>query len=104
MYEVSMDNFQNEVLSSGIPVVVDFWAQWCAPCKMLTPVLDEIAADFKDKVKIFKLNVDENQQIASDYGIMSIPALILFKEGRPIAQSVGVKTKEYLTKFITDNI
>jgi len=104
MHEVNTDNFQNEVLSSDIPVVVDFWAQWCAPCKMLTPVLDEVAEDFKDKVKFFKLNVDENQQIASDYGIMSIPALILFKKGRPVAQSVGVKTKEELVKFITNGV
>ena len=104
MHEVNMANFQNEVLSSEIPVVVDFWAQWCGPCKIITPVLDEISVDFKDKVKFFKLNVDENQQIASDYGIMSIPALILFKEGKPVAQSVGVKAKEELVKFIANSI
>ncbi|MDP8234687.1 MAG: thioredoxin [Candidatus Saelkia tenebricola] len=104
MHEVKVDNFQEEVLSSGIPVVVDFWAQWCGPCHMITPILEEVSKDFEGTVKFLKLNVDENQKIASDYGIMSIPALILFKEGKPVAQSIGVKGKDEIASFITSNI
>ena len=80
--EFTDENFKNEVLSSDKPVLVDFWAQWCGPCKMLTPIIDELADEFKATAKIGKVNVDENPTVASDYGIRSIPCLLFFKNGQ----------------------
>ncbi len=87
------ENFQKEVLESDIPVVVDFWAVWCGPCKMLTPTLDQIAAEFEGKAKVGKVNVDENQQLAAQYGIMSIPTVMIFKDGKVMEQFIGVQPK-----------
>jgi len=87
------ENFQKEVLESDIPVVVDFWAVWCGPCKMLTPTLDQIAAEFEGKAKVGKVNVDENQQLAAQYGIMSIPTVMIFKDGKVVEQFIGVQPK-----------
>ncbi len=104
MREVSEVDFKEIVLESDIPVVVDFWADWCAPCKMLTPILNDVAQGFEGKVKFLKINVDENTAVASEYGIMSIPALIIFKAGKPAAQSIGVKSREDLSRFVESNI
>jgi thioredoxin 1 len=97
-------NFQNDVLSSEVPVLVDYWAEWCGPCKMIAPILDEIAADYQGKLKIAKVNVDENQQVTQKYGIRSIPTLMIFKGGTVQAQKVGAMSKSQLAAFIETNL
>jgi thioredoxin 1 len=97
-------NFDNDVLKSPVPVLVDYWAEWCGPCKMIAPILDEIAKDYDGKLKIAKVNVDENQQITQKYGIRSIPTLILFKDGNVQAQKVGAMSKSQLAAFIETNL
>ncbi|HET7649649.1 MAG TPA: thioredoxin TrxA [Gammaproteobacteria bacterium] len=100
----SDSNFESDVLKSDLPVLVDYWAEWCGPCKMIAPILDEIAADYQGKLKIAKVNVDENQQVTQKYGIRSIPTLILFKDGNVQAQKVGAMSKSQLTAFVETNI
>lgn len=90
----------DEVLNSGKPVVIDFWAEWCGPCRMFSPIVDEVAEEYSDKVQVCKLNVDEAQDIASRYGVQSIPTLILFKEGEAVSQIVGAQSKEAVEEFI----
>jgi thioredoxin 1 len=99
--KVSDATFEAEVLKSGSPVVVDFWAEWCGPCKMIAPALDEISSSLGDKVKIVKLNVDENPQVAAKYGIMSIPTLMIFKNGELASRQVGAAPKQKLEQWIT---
>ena len=94
--KVSDADFEAEVLNATGPVVVDFWAEWCGPCRMIAPALDEISGAMGDKVKIVKLNVDESPKTASKYGVMSIPTLILFKDGEPEAAAVGAMPKSML--------
>lgn len=89
-------NFEAEVLKSDKPVLVDFWAVWCGPCQMMGPIIEELAKEVGDKYKVGKLNVDENRETASKYGIMSIPTLIIFKDGKAVKQFVGVQAKESL--------
>ena len=93
---LSESNFEQEVLKSATPVVVDFWAEWCGPCKMIAPVLEEIAAEYEGKIRIAKLNVDENLDIARRFEVLSIPTLILFKDGEPAHRIIGAKGKGQL--------
>ena len=99
--KVSDATFDTEVLQSNEPVVVDFWAEWCGPCRMIAPALEEISGTLGNKVKIVKLNVDENPQTASKYGIMSIPTLMLFKGGEMASRQVGAAPKQKLEQWIT---
>lgn len=101
---LSDHSFKKDVLESDIPVLVDFWATWCGPCKMIAPVIDELAKEFEGKIKIGKVNVDENSRIATQYGVMSIPTLIFFKDGKVKDQVVGGLNKAGLRKKIEDNL
>ncbi|OQX05140.1 MAG: thioredoxin [Thiothrix lacustris] len=96
--------FDQEVLKSTVPVLVDYWAEWCGPCKMIAPLLDEIASEFGDKLKVAKLNIDENKIVPPRYGIRGIPTLMLFKDGEVAATKVGALSKSQLTAFLTSNI
>jgi len=98
--KVSDANFEAEVLKSASPVVVDFWAEWCGPCKMIAPALEEISGSVGEKVKIVKLNVDENPETAQKYGIMSIPTLLMFKNGEIAKRQVGAQPKQKLEQWI----
>ena len=89
-------NFNDEVVKSSLPVLVDFWAEWCGPCRMVAPVVDEIAKEYAGKLKVAKLNVDEAQNLAIQYGVMSIPTLLVFKQGKVINQVVGAMNKDQL--------
>lgn len=101
---VTDSSFQQEVLSSTTPVLVDFWAEWCGPCRALTPKLEEIAGEFNGKVKVVKLNVDENQATAAKYNIRGIPAMLMFKGGSEVGQLVGNQPKDVISEFLKKNI
>tara|TARA_Y100001949_G_scaffold173721_1_gene179811 strand:+ start:1147 stop:1569 length:423 start_codon:yes stop_codon:yes gene_type:complete len=98
--KVSDETFESDVLGSELPVLVDFWAEWCGPCKMIAPVLEEIAEEFDGKLKVAKLNIDENEATAPKFGIRSIPTLILFRNGNAEATKIGAMSKSELTAFI----
>jgi thioredoxin 1 len=101
---VSDASFEADVLKSDKPVLVDFWAEWCGPCKMIAPILDEVSKDYSDKVQIAKINVDENQGVPAKFGIRGIPTLILFKNGAVAAQKVGALSKSQLTAFLDSHL
>jgi len=101
---ISDDTFESEVIQSGEPVIVDFWAQWCGPCKALTPILEDIAQKYTGKVKFVKLDVDQNGSTPPKFGVRGIPTLILFKEGQVKATQVGLLSKQELIQFIDSHI
>ena len=104
MLQVNSENFASEVLDSSIPVVVDFFATWCGPCRMLSPVLESVAEDYEGKVKFVKLDVDEASDVAKDYSVMSIPTLVIIKNGEEVAKTVGAMGAEDLTEWIDNSI
>ena len=101
---VTDSEFDSTVLQSERPVVLDFWAEWCQPCKMLAPTIEEIAGEYEDKVKIGKLNVDDNPKTATKYGIRGIPTLLFFKDGKVVQQVTGVKSKAEIKKIIDEEL
>ena len=101
---ISDDTFEKEVLQSSEPVLVDYWAEWCGPCKMIAPILDEVAGNYQGKLQIAKMNVDENREIPGKFGIRGIPTLMIFKNGQLAATKVGALSKSQLTEFIDQQL
>ncbi|MCP4783199.1 MAG: thioredoxin [Fuerstiella sp.] len=104
LHEFTDANFDEDVLKSSEPVLVDFWAPWCGPCRMLMPTIEELASEFSGKVKIGKVNTDENQQIAAGYGITSIPTVMLFKDGEMVDKVVGAPPKEHFVTMLNSAV
>ena len=104
IYTISDDSFDSDVLKSDTPVLVDYWAEWCGPCKMITPILEEIATEYEGRIKVAKLNIDDNPNTPPKFGIRGIPTLMLFKNGEVEATKVGALSKSQLTAFLDQNI
>ena len=104
VHTASDEKFEVDVLKAGEPVLVDFWAEWCHPCKMIAPVVEEIAKTYKGRVKVFKLNVDENTETPTKYGIRGIPSLLIFRDGEVVAAKVGAFSKSQLSAFLDENL
>ena len=102
--ELTDDNLEETLSGSSVPVLVDYWAEWCGPCKMIAPILDEVAESYSNKVKVAKVDVDKNTQVSAKYNIRGIPHLMLFKEGQVIATHTGALNKSQLTEFIDSNL
>lgn len=101
---VTLNNFRDEVLQSELPVFVDFWADWCAPCMMLAPIIEEISDELDGRVNVCKINVDQAQDLAAAYGVMSIPTLMIFSKGKEVERTVGYMSKEDVLTFVEGNI
>ena len=99
---LTKDNFNEEVMTSNIPVLIDFWATWCGPCMMLSPIVEEVANELDGKVKVCKVNIDEQEELAAQYGIMVIPTLLIIKDGKVIKKTTGYMSKEELLEFINN--
>lgn len=97
-------DFERDVLQSDVPVLLDFWAPWCGPCKMIAPILDEVAAEFEGRLKVVKINIDENEQVPAKFGVRGIPTLMVFKNGQNVATKVGALAKGQLTAFVNASI
>ena len=104
MIHTTNNSWDNDVTKSNLPVLVDFWAEWCGPCRMVGPAVEQLSQTMSDKIKVAKINVDENQEIAIRYGVRSIPSLLLFKGGKEIARTVGAAPKEVYQKFIEESL
>jgi thioredoxin 1 len=104
MIYTTNNSWDNDVTKSDLPVLVDFWAEWCGPCRMVGPAVEQLSQTMSDKIKVAKINVDENQEIAMKYGVRSIPSLLLFKGGKEIARTVGAASKEVYQKFIEESL
>jgi len=102
--DVTDSSFEEEVLKSDVPVLIDFWAEWCGPCKMLTPIIEELSKSMEGKVKILKMNIDDNPDTPSTLGIRSIPTMMLFKDGKQLASKVGALPKSSIEEWINSNI
>ena len=100
MLELTKDNFELEVLKSDKPVIVDFWATWCMPCKMIAPIIEEVSEEYKDRCKVFKLNIDDAMEIATKFGVMNIPTVVFFKNGDEFTRAVGVVSKDTIVSKI----
>lgn len=98
--KITSENFEKEVLNSEVPVLVDFFATWCGPCKMMSPVVEELAKEMEGKAKVYKVDTDEEQNLAIKYGIMSIPTFIVFKNGEPVGKAIGMREKEELINLL----
>ncbi|MFP4644926.1 MAG: thioredoxin [Spirochaetales bacterium] len=101
---ITKDNFESEVKNSGVPVLLDFWADWCMPCKMVAPVLEELSSEYDGKLKIGKVDVDQNQELASQYNVVSIPTLLLMKDGEVVKQQVGAVPRAQIEELIKDYV
>jgi len=104
LLNIDDNNFKKEVLESKLPVMVDFWAPWCAPCKAISPVIEELAREYEKRIKVAKVNIDQSSKVATDYGIMSIPTVMFFKKGSIVGQVVGVASKSDFKKKIESSL
>ena len=101
---IKEDSFEKEVVNSELPVLIDFWAEWCGPCKEMNPILEEVSSEMEEKIKVLKINIDENPNIPNKYGVQSIPTLIIFKKGEAISTKVGASIKSDLITWINSTI
>ena len=101
-FVVTDQNFDEEVLKSQLPVLVDFWAEWCQPCKIVSPIVEELSKEYAGKIKVGKMDVDDNPQTAGNYGVMSIPTLMIFKNGQPVKTTIGAQGKDALKRMVDE--